>query len=96
MKIKRDIKIRLEKFLAEYPKVDEYGGFLLKNRNDTVSEFLMIPNTSDSKKDTYRMSQGAMELAKKYAGSKRLEVLAHWHNHPIPAILSAQDCRSGE
>lgn len=97
MKIKNDLKKKIEKILLSWPGTDEeFGGFFFKNRNGVLSDFLLIPNISDSKKDTYRMAPYAKALADKYARAMRLTLEAHWHNHPDPCVLSVQDCRAAE
>lgn len=96
IKVKKDLQKRLEKFLQEWPRDEEYGGFLFTNRLGNVSEFLVIPNVHSSRKDTYLMPGTARDLAKKFGESKRLNLFAAWHNHPTPAVCSIQDCHAAE
>jgi hypothetical protein len=94
IKIKKDLQKRLETFLNTYPSQEEYGGFLFANRLGTISDFLAIPNIHSSKNDTYQMPENAKKLAEKIADSRRIKLVAHWHNHPTPAVCSVQDCRA--
>ncbi|MCJ7697320.1 MAG: hypothetical protein MUO73_03210 [Thermoplasmata archaeon] len=94
IKVKKDLRKRLERFLQEWLSSEEYGGFLFTNRLETVSDFLVIPNIHSSRQDTYQMPGTAESLAEKYAGSRRLKLFAAWHNHPSPAVCSIQDCHA--
>lgn len=96
VKVKKELRGKVEQFLSEYPKYEEYGGFLFENRLGNISEFLPIPNIHESKKDTYRMPDNAKALAEKFGSCRKLKVVARWHNHPTPAVCSEQDCRSAE
>ena len=40
------------------------------------------------------MPVSALETARKYAKARRLNLFAEWHNHPTPAVCSAQDCKA--
>jgi proteasome lid subunit RPN8/RPN11 len=96
IKVKKDLQKRVETFLNTYPSSEEYGGFLFANRLGNISDFLVIPNVHTSRTDTYRMPDTAMDLATKLAKSKKLTLIARWHNHPTPAVCSVQDCHSAE
>ena len=96
IKVKKDLQKRLEHFLDTWPTLEEYGGYLFANRLGNISEFLLIPNIHSSKKDTYQMPEGSLDLAKKVASARKMTLTAHWHNHPTPAVCSIQDCRYAE
>lgn len=98
VKIKKALRTRLENFLREYPSYEEYGGFLLEsNKTKCVNDFILITNASDEPKRSYSVGKNrsrAKELAKKLAGSRRYRVIAFWHSHPTPCIMSAGDLSS--
>jgi proteasome lid subunit RPN8/RPN11 len=92
MKVKAELKRRLEAFLDELVlREQEMGGYLLKSRRGIVSEFLPIPNVSEKPRTSYRMPPRSKDLAEQLARSRSMTVEAHFHSHPDPCIMSAAD-----
>jgi len=99
MKIAKELKEEIERFLYQYPNTEEYGGFLFskkRGRTEKASVCLYIPNCSDLSSCQFRFPNKAKQLAEKLAFAKRLTVLAMWHSHPKPYIMSVGDVTVAE
>jgi proteasome lid subunit RPN8/RPN11 len=96
LKIKESIKKRLERF---WSSSEERGGFLIANRRGVVCEFLPLPNMSSVPKERYQEPQSLsriLDFAYDYSKSKYRygfypRVVAFFHTHPTPCIMSAAD-----
>lgn len=94
MKIDKKLKETLERFLYLWPNSEEFGGFLLASKRGhyrKVSFFLPVPNIAEEPQHRFRFPDRAKALAEKLANSKRMEVIAEWHSHPSPCIMSVAD-----
>ncbi|OPY46586.1 MAG: hypothetical protein A4E42_00452 [Methanoregulaceae archaeon PtaU1.Bin222] len=93
MKIKSELRKRVEAFISSSPSYKEAGGFLFENRNGIVADFLPIPNISTKPEGEFKTNwKEAKETALRYAYSKRgYRISAFFHSHPEPCIMSAAD-----
>ena len=92
MKIKTELMRKVEKYIVSSPWDEEAGGFLLESdRTHVVMDFLPIPNIAPSPQTTYRFPENALKTARRYSNSKRMTVVADWHSHPDPCIMSTAD-----
>lgn len=90
--IKWDTRLGLENYLSNFPRYFECGGFLLMSRKiRQINDFIPIPNISDKPRQSFRPPPKSKDFANKYAGSKRKQVVAFFHSHPTPCIMSAGD-----
>ena len=97
MKIKRELMTRVESFLETWPyDHEEQGGYLFRNRLGVTSDFLPVPNISPTPKLSFQRPVRSLELAKRYANARRMQVEALWHSHPEPCIMSAADAGYAE
>ena len=93
IKINNKVKLELERFLkSSWYNEFEWGGFLLE-RNGIIDEAVIIPNISDSPKNSYKLPLLSKTLAEKIAYSyrQRKTIAAEWHSHPEPFIMSQAD-----
>lgn len=94
MKVAKELREEIERFLYQYPDTEEYGGFLFakrRGRTDKASVCLCVPNCSDSPQNRFLFPSRARQLTDKLASAKRLTVIATWHSHPKPCIMSVAD-----
>jgi len=89
--IKEKLKRKIEKFLRTWPDHWEFGGFLLANKEGVVVDFYPLPNVYERPEDRYQLPNRSEVTTDKLARSMNMEVVAFWHSHPNPHIMSQGD-----
>jgi len=92
MKIKSKLKLEVERFISTYYlSSEEMGGYLISNQKGIVAYFLPLPNQSEKPRTNFLFPQGGLKLAEQFARSRKGRVIADFHSHPDPCIMSAAD-----